>query len=64
MNNKQIKEIVLHLDNDRAGYETSEKIKYHLGERYEIIDNTPKQFKDINEMLLKISVNKKVSLAR
>lgn len=64
MNSKQIKEIVLHLDNDRAGYETAEKIKYHLSERYEITDNTSKQFKDINEMLLMISVNKKVDLGR
>ena len=52
MNNNQIKEIILHLDNDRAGYETSEKIKYHLGERYEITDRSPKKFKDLNEVLL------------
>lgn len=53
MNNKQIKKIILHLDNDRAGYETSEKIKYHLFDRYEIIDQSPKKYKDINELLLK-----------
>lgn len=53
MNNKQIKEIVLHLDNDRAGYETSEKIKYHLYEGYEITDRSPIRCKDINELLLK-----------
>ena len=52
MNNKQIKEIILHLDNDRAGYETSEKIKHHLSGRYEIFDRSPKKFKDINEILL------------
>lgn len=52
MNNKQIKEIILHLDNDRAGYETSEKIKYHLFDRYEIINQSPKKYKDINEMLV------------
>lgn len=52
MNNKQIKEINLHLDNDRAGYETSEKIKHHLSGRYEIFDRSPKKFKDINEILL------------
>lgn len=52
MSNKQIKEIILHLDNDRAGYETSEKIKHHLSGRYEIFDRSPKRFKDINEVLL------------
>lgn len=52
MNNKQIKEIILHLDNDKAGYETSEKIKHHLSGRYEIFDRSPKRFKDINEVLL------------
>ena len=34
MNNKQIKEIVLHLDNDRAGYETSEK--HHFGKNMKL----------------------------
>ena len=53
MNNKQIKEIVLHLDNNRAGYETSERIKYHLYERYEITGRSPIRCKDINELLLK-----------
>lgn len=53
MNNKQIKEIILHLDSDRAGYETSEKIKHHLWERYEITDRAPRRCKDINELLLK-----------
>lgn len=62
MNNKQIKEIVLHLDNDRAGYETSEKIKHHLNGRYEIFDRSPKKFKDINEILLNNSMMKKTML--
>jgi len=63
MNNNQIKEIILHLDNDRAGYETSEKIKYHLGERYEITDRSPKKFKDINDILLKsILMEKGISI--
>ncbi|WP_279159698.1 toprim domain-containing protein [Thomasclavelia cocleata] len=52
MSIKQIKEIILHLDNDRAGYETSEKIKYHLSEKYEIIDESPRHYKDMNEILL------------
>lgn len=58
MNNHHIKEIILHLDNDRAGYETSEKIKCHLSDRYEITDRRPKMFKDINEVLLKSLVMK------
>lgn len=62
MNNKQIKEIILHLDNDRAGYETSEKIKHHLNGRYEICDRSPKKFKDINEILLNNSMMKKTML--
>lgn len=64
MNNKQIKEIVLHLDNDRAGYETSEKIKYHLSERYEIINRNPKRFKDMNEVLSFEMSSKLLSLSR
>lgn len=53
MNHDNITDIILHLDNDRAGYETSEKIKYHLGNRYEIEDKRPKKLKDINEVLLR-----------
>lgn len=53
MTSKQIKEIILHLDNDRAGYETAEKIKYHLDERYVIIDRRLRRYKDINDLLLK-----------
>ena len=53
MNNKQVKEIILHLDNDRTGYETSEKIKHHLSGRYEITDRAPRRSKDVNELLLK-----------
>lgn len=64
MNNKQIKEIILHLDNDRAGYETSEKIKYHLSERYEIIDKSPRHYKDMNEILLFEMTSKQSLLSR
>lgn len=59
-NNLQIKTIIMHLDNDRAGFETSEKIKYHLVNRYEIINKSPKYYKDINEQLYSkrtISIN-------
>ena len=53
MNHGQVTDIILHLDNDRAGYETSEKIKYHLGDRYKIEDKRPKKLKDINEILVR-----------
>lgn len=62
MNNKQIKEIVLHLDNDRTGYETCEKIKYLLSGRYEIFDRSPKKFKDINEILLNRIQSKRINV--
>ncbi len=51
MKHPYIKVLILHLDNDRAGLETSEKIKYHLADRYEIQDCRPKHCKDINEVL-------------
>lgn len=51
-NNLQIQIIVMHLDNDCAGYETSEKIKYHLASRYEIINKSSMYYKDINEFLM------------
>ena len=51
MKHSHIKVLVLHLDNDRAGLETSEKIKYHLADRYEILDCRPKNCKDINDVL-------------
>lgn len=53
MNHPKIETLVLHLDNDRAGMETSEKIKYHLADRYEIQDCRPKYYKDMNELLTK-----------
>lgn len=64
MNNKQIKEIILHLDNDRAGYETSEKIKHHLCERYEITDRSPKNYKDMNDVLKNSLIMKKEMIIR
>lgn len=51
MSHPQIKTLVLYLDNDRAGMETSEQIKYHLSDRYEILDYRPKYCKDMNEIL-------------
>jgi len=64
MNNKQVTQIYLHLDNDRAGYETSEKINFHLGDRYEIIDQRPRYYKDVNEVLSKKLVIKGMNAVR
>lgn len=46
------------MDNDKAGYDTVEKIKYHLMNRYDIVDNSPKKYKDINEKLQKMKGRK------
>lgn len=46
-----VKKIYLHLDNDKAGRESTEAIKYLLKDRYEIIDDPPKIGKDINDFL-------------
>ena len=35
-----------------GAHDTSEKIKYHLTDRYEIINKNPKYYKDINELLI------------
>lgn len=56
--NKNIKQISLYMDNDKAGYDTVEKIKYHLMDRYDIVDNSPKKYKDINEKLQKMKGKK------
>ena len=45
--------IKLHLDNDRAGRDTIQIIHHHLNEQYEIYDCSPKNYKDINELLIK-----------
>lgn len=49
--NEDIKSLYLHLDNDQAGHDTSEKIKLLLNEQYDIFDKTPKGVKDINQVL-------------
>lgn len=53
-NHPEVEKIYLHLDNDRAGKETVQKIFYHLGSRYDIYDEPPPaKYKDYNEMLIK-----------
>lgn len=53
LENSGIDTIILHLDNDKAGKETSLKIQYHLEYSYKIIDDSPTKFKDVNEELIK-----------
>lgn len=57
----EIKSLYLHLDNDRAGHDTSEKIKIVLHDKYDIYDKTPKGVNDINEFLQQRSNKKMVS---
>ncbi|MCG4662404.1 DUF3991 and toprim domain-containing protein [[Clostridium] innocuum] len=47
-----IKNICLHLDNDKAGKDTVLKIMYHYNETFNIIDEPPKSGKDFNELLM------------
>lgn len=58
LENNKIETIILHLDNDRAGKETSVKIQYHLEYSYHIIDDSPTKYKDINEQLQKMTIRK------
>ena len=53
-----IKKIILHLDNDRAGIETTEKIYHWLHDKYEVRNQPPRNAKDFNEML-QLKTNKK-----
>lgn len=47
----EIKKIYLHLDNDKAGREATEALKYLLSKQYEIIDNPTPMGKDVNDFL-------------
>ena len=49
--NPQIKELHLHLDNDKAGHDTTKKILHHLQEQYTIFDDSPRHAKDVNLIL-------------
>lgn len=60
-NNKNISDIYVHTNNDRAGYETYQKIYYHLSNKYNVYEKIPKTSNDLNEYLvLKKSNNKNV----
>lgn len=50
---KEINSLHLHLDNDQAGHDTTEKIKTILNNKFEIFDKTPRHCNDINEYLQK-----------
>lgn len=56
LNKNNIQTIKLHLDNDRAGKDTTKIIQHHLHEQYEIQDCSPKNYKDINEQLVRTDV--------
>lgn len=61
--NKNIKFILLHLDNDRTGKEASKGLEYVLQEKYIVYNYPPKMGKDYNDYLLlelsKIKKNEK-----
>ncbi|WP_416325904.1 DUF3991 domain-containing protein [[Eubacterium] hominis] len=57
--NPQIKELHLHLDNDKAGHDTTKKIMYHLSEKYEVLDERPNTAKDVN-LLLQNKIKKRM----
>lgn len=59
-----IKSIHLHLDNDRAGKETSAIIQYHLEYQYEIHDEMLERYKDVNEALIAKVKSKMKSISR
>lgn len=48
--------VYLHLDNDKAGKETSEKIIFHLENSLKFYNQPPSMGKDVNE-LLQIKIN-------
>ena len=50
--NKNIQEIFLCLDNDKAGKDTTNKIIYHLNNKYKMHIRSPIKCKDINELLI------------
>lgn len=52
-NHPSITNLYLHLDNDRAGKDTTLKIMYHYEDRYNIIDEHPTKCKDFNDLLKK-----------
>lgn len=52
-NVKEIKYIHLHFDNDMAGQQVTEKVIYHLKDKYEVTDERIEdKYKDVNDFLL------------
>lgn len=49
----EIKQIILHLDNDSVGRNATLALKELLSDKYEVIDDPPKVGKDINDFLCK-----------
>lgn len=52
-NNPNIDTIILHLDNDLAGRNATKAIQFSLSDSYKIIDKSPKNLKDVNDVLKK-----------
>ena len=52
LENNNVKYINLHLDNDRAGKDSTKKIQYALDKNYIIFDERPTKCKDVNEELI------------
>lgn len=55
----EIKQIIVHFDNDKVGKLATEALKILLSDRYEVVDSPPPQGKDCNDFLcLKLGINK------
>ena len=64
-NHPEIKKIILHLDNDNAGRNSTLAIQTLLKDKYEIIDDPPKVGKDVNDFLCKkLGINPKKNRER
>ena len=60
-NHQEIEQLFLHLDNDQAGKQTTQKIIFHLEDRYDIYDEPPPaKYKDYNEYLINKTKNKEI----
>lgn len=58
--NKNINRIVLHFDNDIAGRKAANALKIILKDRYQVVDDSPKCGKDVNDFLcIKLGISKK-----
>lgn len=52
--NPKLKKIILHLDNDLAGRNATEALKYVLKNRYKVEDKPPPSGKDFNDYLCQL----------